>query len=323
MSNFSLNQASNTPQGGENPNHDRLWPVMAGCAAVIVSVTLVLLKSWVWFSSGSSAVLSSVVDSLIDILISVSNLGAIWYASRPADDEHRHGHGKAEGVAALFQSAFIYGSSIFVFLQALKVMTQDEALSHHGLAINVMAIAIVLNIMLVLFQNFVKKKTGSLAVEADQAHYTGDILIHGGVILSLWADSQWDIKWSDPVFAIIVCVWLAYNAYGIGQKALGMLLDKELGAEAREKVVAIIKTHDGLMGAHDLRMSRSGRQIKMALDIEVDPSLNMKVAHDIAMGLERKILEIFPGSEIMIHIDPYGDPHDSRHKSEEEMRVIE
>ncbi len=319
-----MNDQTQNTYGAEHidPNLDRRLPLAAGLAAVLVSIALVVIKSWTWFETGSSAVLSSVVDSLIDILISATNLGAIWYASRPADDDHRHGHGKAEGVAALFQSAFIIGSSAFIFLQAVRFITMKEVIVDHESAIVVMAIAIVLNLALVLFQTYVKSKTGSLAVEADQAHYSGDIFIHGGVIASLLADKYAGWGWADPVFAILVCVWLAVNARSIAVKALGMLLDRELEESAREKIVQIIRTQDGVLGAHDLRTRRSGRQIKMALDIEVAPDIPLKQAHDISMALEARLIAEFPGSEIMIHIDPYGEPEDSRHKHLSDMHII-
>lgn len=305
-----------------NPNYDRRLPIMAGAAAVIVSITLVVIKSWSWFETGSSAVLSSVVDSFIDILISATNLGAIWYASRPADDDHRHGHGKAEGVAALFQSAFIFGSAAFVLLQAVRFMTAGEKVTQHETAVAVMIVATVLNLGLVLFQTIVRRKTGSLAVEADQAHYSGDILIHMGVIGSLAADKYGGVTWADPVFAILVCIWLVFNARMIGVKAMGMLLDKELEPATRDRIIQIIRTHDGVMGAHDLRTRRSGRQMKMAIDIEVQPDLPLKIAHDIAMALEARLLAEFPGSEIMIHIDPFGEPEDSRHKHLHDMHIL-
>lgn len=297
-----------------DPNADSMWPLLAGGMAVGVSVILVIIKSWAYFESGSASVLAAVIDSMIDILISATNFGAIWYASKPADLDHRHGHGKAEGVAALFQSAFIFGSSLFVFLQAVRFFTSGQTIDEHNNTIIIMVTAIILNFALVLFQTFVKRKSGSLAVEADQAHYTGDILIHVGVIASVWADQALGLDYIDPLVAILVCAWLIFNARSIAVKALDMLLDRELDDKERERIIDIIKGQEDILGAHDLRTRRSGRQIKMALDIEVEATLSLKKAHDIAIALEYKILKEFPGSEIMIHIDPFGEPEDVRHQ---------
>lgn len=306
----------------DNPNEDPRLPLLAGGLALFISVILVVIKSWAYFESGSSSVLAAVIDSMIDILISATNFGAIWYASRPADLEHRHGHGKAEGVAALFQSAFIFGSSLFVFLQAVRIFTTDQKIDEYHNTITIMIIAIILNLLLVSFQSLVKKRTGSLAVEADQAHYSGDIFIHIGVIASILADQKLGLSYIDPLVAILVCGWLIYNAREIAKKALCMLLDRELEDSERDKIIEIIKADKDIYGAHDLRTHRSGRQIKMALDIEVNADISLKHAHDIALAIEYKILEEFPGSEIMIHIDPHDEPEDIRHqKLDDDLKI--
>jgi ferrous-iron efflux pump FieF len=101
-----------------------------------------------------------------------------------------------------------------------------------------------------------------------------------------------------------------------------MLLDRELDNKQRNKIIGIIKNFNKIEGAHDLRTRRSGSQIKMALDIELAPNMPLREAHQIAIELEHLILEEFPDSEIMIHIDPYGEPEDMRHTQLEERHVI-
>lgn len=298
-------------------------PLIAGAVAVIVSLILVIAKAWAWLDSGATSILAAMIDSGVDILISASTFAAILYASKPADHDHRYGHGKAEGIAALFQAAFILASSIFVFLQALRVLTHQDDITDHQRGIAVMFIAIVLNLALVLFQGYVKRKTNSLAIEADQAHYTGDIIIHLGVILSLYADAHLGWRFIDPICAVLVCLWLLYNAKTIATKALNMLLDRELEDRDRDRIIEIIKNFSKIHGAHDLRTRRSGSQIKMALDIEVNADLSLRDAHDIAIELEQLILEEFPKSEIMIHIDPYGQPEDARHNKLRDHLVID
>lgn len=297
-------------------------PLIAGIVAVGTSLALVILKTWAWLASDSAAVLASVIDSALDILISVSTVGAIWYASKPADEDHRHGHGKAEGVAALFQSAFIFGSSLFVLLQAMRFITDGDDITHHDMTITIMITAITANLALVAFQAYVRRQSGSLAIEADQAHYTSDIAIHLGVILSLYIDKMTGWRFIDPLCALLVCSWLIYNARAIGIKALHMLLDRELEDEQRSRIIDIIRNFEGIKGAHDLRTRRSGSQIKMELDIEVPPDMKLRQAHDIAIDLEHRILQDFPDSEIMIHIDPYGEPEDVRHQELDDSQKI-
>jgi ferrous-iron efflux pump FieF len=314
MANMHLGQNTTTQA-------ERFHSLSALIAAVVVSLFLVLIKSWAWFESGSNAVLSSVVDSFLDIIISATTLGALWYASKPADEDHRHGHGKAEGVAALFQAAFILGSSAFVMLQTFRSLTQDNTVSAHGLGVTVMVISIILNLSLVLYQRYVMKRTKSLAIEADQAHYLGDTLIHFGVIASLVLDAHFGWFWIDPVFTVVICAWLCLAARSIGMQAMNMLLDRELEEEERNAIIETIRRTEGFYCAHDLRTRRSGTQIKMALDIEVDPEMTLYAAHEVALNLEKNLLSLHPNSEIMIHIDPHGEPEDFRHKSVKNLRI--
>ncbi len=287
----------------------------AAIAAVGLSVTLVLAKSWAWMIGGSAALLASLVDSVIDALISFTNYMAIRYAHRPADHDHRFGHGKAEGIAALAQAAFIAGSCVFVFLEAIRLLQAPEAVGAVDLGIWVLVAASLATVALTRYQHYAARASHSLAVEADAAHYTGDVAVNIGVIISLLAGKYWGWMWLDPVVALFVACWLLYSARLIGMKAINMLLDRELEDDTRNHIFGIIANTQGVEGLHDLRTRRSGPRVMMSFDIEVDPTLSMIAAHDIAHAVEKNLLKEYPHAEVMIHIDPKGgDITDSRHK---------
>lgn len=291
-----------------------LQPKFAALIAFAVSVILVIVKGLAWFFSGSSTVLASFTDSIQDSILSATNFLAIRYAMQPADDHHRYGHGKMEGIAALGQAAFILGSCIYIFLDSIRNFSNAETVEYPFMTIGVIVFAIVLNGGLVTYQKLVIKKSKSLAIEADSAHYAGDIGIHMGVIIAILAEVYLGWTWADPAIAIVITLWLAKLALGIGKKAIDMLMDRELPEDEREIIKTIIQRTRGVMHYHDLRTHRNGPITMISFDIEVEPSLSFIDAHNIAKRAGDHLHKEYPDSEIMIHVDPSGDITDSRHK---------
>jgi ferrous-iron efflux pump FieF len=290
-------------------------------AATAVSAVLSFAKGAAWLTGGSVAMLATLADSLIDLGMSATNYMALRYAFQPADDDHRFGHGKAEGIAALAQSAFIAGSCAFVLLQSARGLFTPEIPAHIGSSVAVLAAGIVITLVLTHFQHRAARATGSLATEADAAHYTGDIVVNGGVIISLLAGKYLGWMWLDPVAALAVALWLLYTARGIGAKAIDMLLDRELDESVRADLMAIIRNTPGVEGLHDFRTRKSGVKLITSFDIEVDPKLTLEAAHEISRVVEAGILAKYFGAEVMIHIDPVGDITDSRHAKLKEFHA--
>jgi len=286
----------------------------AALIAFAMSMILTIAKAILWLISGSSTVLASLSDSIQDCFLSATNFFAVRYAMKEADENHRYGHGKMEAIAALAQSAFILGACVFIILNAVRDFRHGTSHDHPLLIIVVIFSAIILNALLVIYQNIVIKKTKSLAIEADRAHYTGDIGIHLGVIAAVAVDHYLGWVWADPVIAILIAAWLLRLSYIIGVKAIDMLMDRELPDTERNEIKLVIKRTQGVISHHDLRTHRHGQTTMMSFDIEVDPSLSFIDAHNIAKRVEDRLHKAYPVSEIMIHVDPCGDITDSRHK---------
>ncbi len=278
----------------------------AGYAAIIIVSILIITKAYAYHQSGSVSILSSLIDSIMDSLVSIMALASIHYASKPADADHRWGHSKMEAVSALFQSAIIAGGGVFLIFESISRLLNPIEVTHHITGIYVMVFSIVMSVILVLIQRHAVRKTGSLAVEADSAHYGSDVLINAGTIAILGLGFFGAPLWIDPIFAIFVAFFMAYIARGIALKSLDMLLDRELPDEDRAKIIAIIESNNDVLGWHDLRTRRNGASYVMSFDIEVDPDLTLFTAHEIAHNLENAIVEIYSNAEILIHIDPHG-----------------
>jgi len=291
--------------------------VFAGWAAIVIVGIMIFAKGTAYFLSGSVSVLSTLTDSLADIMMSATALLSVKMSLKPADECHRYGHGKIEGLFALIQSVFIIGAGAVVFYNAILNIINPEPITDQGFAAGVIILTLVLTFLLTRIQKGAIKSTDSLAIEADHAHYHSDIFINLGVLAVLIGTIMGLPQIIDPLFALIIAVYVWYIGYGVGKNAVDMLLDREMDNETRQEIIDIILSHSSVKDYHDLRVIRSGMKILITFDIEVDPNILLWSAHEIALEVEREIYKSFPQSEIMIHVDPAGSPTDLRHNDEE------
>jgi len=278
----------------------------ATVAAVAVAVLLVFVKMVAWWLTDSVSLLSSLVDSMLDVGASLVNLLAVRHALQPADYEHRFGHGKAEHLAGLGQAAFVVGAAVFLLIEASHRLVHPRAVEHGEIGIAVMLFAIVVTFALVHFQRRVVRKTGSVAIDADSLHYTGDVLINASVILSLVLGSYFGWGILDPLFGGLIALYLLRTAGKIAVLSLDPLMDHELPEEDRERIRKIVRTHLEVKNLHDLRTRKSGITTFIQLHLELDGKMTLRHAHDVADEVEKNLAEAFPEAEIIIHEDPDG-----------------
>jgi ferrous-iron efflux pump FieF len=281
---------------------------LAATASVSVAAGLICAKAVAYFATGSVSLLSTLVDSLLDLAASTINLIAIRQAAQPPDREHRFGHGKAEPLAGLGQSAFIAGSAVFLLVQAGERLVQRQPISNETIGIAVMLLSIVLTLGLVLFQRSVIQRTGSVAIGADALHYTSDLLVNLGVIGALVLSTKFGWHIADPLFAIGVAIYILLSAWQIFSGSLDLLMDRELPAADREKIRKIASAHPSVISIHDLRTRSSGTQTFIQFHLELDGNLTLIDAHTIADMVMRDIERAFPNAEVLIHEDPFGIP---------------
>ena len=275
-------------------------------ASVAAASALIVVKTVVWLMTGSVGVLSSLLDSLLDAAASIVNLLAVRQALTPADREHRFGHGKAEPLAGLAQSAFIAGSALLLMIEALKRLIHPQPVEHTQLGVAVMAVSIAVTLALVAYQRHVIRRTNSTAIRADQLHYSSDVLVNGGVIVALLAAQWLDAPVLDPVFGAAVGIYIVYGAWRIARLSLDMLMDRELPDEDRRRIRDICLKHPQVRKVHDLRTRVSGPSTFIQMHIELDGGMSLINAHAVSDAVEDKIRAAFPGAEVIIHQDPAG-----------------
>jgi ferrous-iron efflux pump FieF len=278
----------------------------AAYASVGVSAVLIVVKFGAWLATGSVAMLSSLVDSLLDVVAAAVNLFAIRHASEPADREHRFGHGKAEPLAALGQAAFLAGGALLVTFEAVNRIVTPAPISRATLGIAVMIASIVVDGALVLYQRHVVAKTGSLAIGADELHFRSDMLVNAAVLAALVLDRFFETPILDPLFGGAIGLWIIYGSTHLFRLSLTQLMDRELPDTERARIRAIAEAAPEVTAVHDLKTRTAGPTAFIQLHIEMDGAMDLLHAHEIADAVEAQLRGAYPNAEIIIHQDPAG-----------------
>jgi cation diffusion facilitator family transporter len=277
---------------------------IATSASVISAFIIIIGKLIGWAMTDSLAILASLTDSLLDIVASIINLIAARYSLQPPDHKHRFGYGKAEDLAVFTQSSLFGISGIFLLVNAAKRMMYPEPIENNMIGIWIMAFSMGVTLILVIIQRYVIKKTNSQVVKADQLHYSVDLLSNAVVILSLFLSSKLDSDIIDPLFSIMIALYILYGAWHLLEGAFKNLMDHEFDDKEREAIFNIVLQHHKVKGLHDLKTRYSGPRPFIQFHLELDGDMSLKEAHHIAEEIEAKLLQRFTDAEITIHQDP-------------------
>ena len=291
--------------GGDQARRDRLLR-LATTVSVSVASTLAVLKLAAWLVTGSAAILSSLLDSLVDVAASGILLISVRHALRPPDRSHRYGHGKAEPLGAIAQAAFVGGSALLLIFESAGRFITPEPVTEVPIGIAVMSISLVATVLLVVFQRGVARRTGSTAIEADRLNYVGDTATSVVVLAVLVIGQRPGWLWLDPAAAIGVALWLLVSAARIARRAVDHLMDRELPQEDRVRIAAIVRADPEVAGLHDLRTRSAGGTRFIELHVEMDGSLTLWQAHTVCDRLEAALSAAFPDAEVILHQEPAG-----------------
>ena len=275
-------------------------------ASIAVAVTLVIAKTWAWRATDSVSVLSSLADSFLDVLASLLTFGAVRFSLSPADLEHRFGHGKSEGLAALLQSVIITGSGVFVAVEAVQRLLTPEAIVRPVAGVTVIAASTLITLGLLSWQRYVSRVTGSVAIAADALHYKSDLYVNLSVVAAVAVATFTGLAWIDPAVGLGVAAYLAWGAWGIASRSLDILLDREIPDADRAHIRELATSHPQVLGFHDLRTRHGGAGYHVQFHLELDGNTSLVGTHRILDEVEGWIEEAYPGCEIIIHPDPLG-----------------
>lgn len=274
--------------------------------SVLAAAFLILLKAATGWLTDSMSVWASLLDSAMDIFASAINYFAVRAASRPPDEDHRYGHGKAESLAGLFQSFVITVSGIFLIREAVLrlIMPRPTALEWFG--VGTMAVAGAVSVMLVARMRAVAAETDSPALAADAVHYVTDVYTNGAALVALLLVALTGWTPADPLISVAISAFILYSAFEVARDSIDVLMDRRLPREIDAKVATVVGRfrEEGVKGFHDLRTRRSGSLKFIDMHLEVDNGQSLQQAHDLTVRVIRAIQAEIPRSRVQIHTDP-------------------
>jgi ferrous-iron efflux pump FieF len=279
--------------------------------SVATAAVLVVIKLAAWIASDSTAMLASMADSGLDLVASLATAFAVRYAVAPPDAEHRFGHGKAEAFASLLQAGLVFASAALIAREAVGDLLDPHPLRQEGWAVAVMAVATLLTGVLITAQTRVLRKTASVAVSGDRAHYATDLASNLIALAGIAASAWLGINGLDAAAALVIAALLLWGAVGVFREAAGQLMDRELPDAERAQIVALATEDPRLTDVHQLRTRASGPYVHIQMHADLDPQLTLEAAHAVIVAAEKRILAAFPAADIIIHADPRGraEPH--------------
>ena len=281
-------------------------------ATVVSSITatvLIIIKLTIGILSGSVAVLASAIDSVLDLIISAFNYFAINKSEQPADETFNYGKGKIEALAAVIEGTVITMSGLFILYQAIKKAYVGDETTLLGSSILVMAISLVITIALVMYLNYVAKKTNSMVIRSDALHYKTDVLSNGAILISLVLIYSTGLHLIDAIMGVIISIYIIYSAYEIIKEGVYVLLDAALSEEIVKDIKNIIESEKQISDYHYLKTRRSANTNFVDVHLVFNDGISLLKAHSLGDKIEDKIAMISSNEEwvINVHLDPYDD----------------
>jgi ferrous-iron efflux pump FieF len=301
-----------------NGDQSRLSPAQAArltrlatLASVAVAATLVAMKAAAWVLSGSVAVMASLADSGLDLVASLITLFAVRYAAVPPDSKHRFGHGKAEAFASLMQAGLVFASAALIAREAVQSILHPEPIRGEAAAVAVMLISTILTSGLITLQGHVVRRTGSIAISGDRAHYASDLASNLVALAGVGAAALFGFSGLDAPAGLVIAALLLWGATGVFRQASRQLMDRELSEPARARIVELATKDPRITHVHQLRTRAAGPYVHIQMHLDLDPNLSLEAAHKVVVDAEKRILGDFPSADILIHPDPRGraEPH--------------
>ena len=278
----------------------------AAFASVTLASVLLCAKAWAAYATDSTAMLGSLADTALDVIASITTLVGVRIAAAPADHDHRFGHGKAEALVALAQVALISVSAIGIGWRAIDRLIHGAETAALELGVGVSVFAIAATFALLWYQRLVIARTGSVAIKTDNVHYKSDLFLNGSVIVALVLDQKFHVHGADAVFGIGIALWLVWGAYRASNEAIHQLMDREWPEADRQEFLDAAAQYEELRGLHDLRTRTSGNVRFVQFHVWVPAGWTVQEAHDRLDTVEEALQARFPGTEILIHVDPEG-----------------
>ena len=283
-----------------------LSPILAAGLSVLVALAVLGLKYQAYRLTGSVALYSDALESIINVVASVAALFALRVASRPADATHPYGHSKAEYLSAVAEGVLIVLAALSIIREAWPRITHPaQAISINALGLGVNGAASVLNALWGSFLLRLGKRQRSPALSADGQHMLSDVVASVGILLGVTLASltRWPLL--DPLLALAVALHILRGGYDLMRESVSGLMDAAVGEEQERQIREVLSEKaEGALEVHDLRTRHAGHVTFIEFHLVVPGQMSVEEAHGICDRLEAALQNCLEGVSVLIHVEP-------------------
>jgi cation diffusion facilitator family transporter len=272
--------------------------------AVLGGLLVFILKLYSYLISGSVALLSDALESIVNILASMMMLVSIRVSLRPPDETHQYGHQKVENISSFVEGSLVVVAGLLIGREALLRLSKPMPLMQLGYAVLLSLVATGMNGGLSWLLTRKAKETGSIALEGDATHLLSDVVSSMGVAVGLVISDRLNIPILDPIIAILVALLVLRMGASLLWKSSHGLMD-QASLDSEKRIMEIMNRHKSqFLDFHDLKTRRSGNRVYAELHLSVDGGISVNDAHDLMDHLEEDMRREIPEVEITMHVEP-------------------
>jgi cation diffusion facilitator family transporter len=274
-------------------------------ASVAVAVVVLAIKYAAYLVTGSVALYSDAMESIVNILAAIAALLAVKVSTKPADKNHPFGHHKAELFSAVIEGVLIVLAALLIFREAFAAFLEPRALNAPVLGLLISGAATLINAGWSAFLILWGRRWRSPALAADGWHLLSDVVTSAGVIAGLVLASLTGWHVLDPLIALAVAANIIRMGYHIVLGSISGLMDEAAPPEIEARIRDVIKaTAGGALEAHDIRTRHAGRATFIEFHLVVPGRITVSEAHDICDRIEAELERQIEGSDVVIHVEP-------------------
>ena len=274
---------------------------------ILVGLVVISLKAAAWYVSGSVALLSDALESLVNVSAAVIAFIAVSFAARPADSNHPYGHEKAELFAAVIEGVMIVLAALAIMYETVNAILHPSQLKlpWAGLAVNV--VATVINLLWSLVLARTGRGSRSAALAADAVHLRADVVTSVGVTIGVGLAVVTGVHLLDPIVAGLVALHVLWSGTKVISESVDGLMDAAPSAAVLERISKVIaESGMGAIEAHDLKTRATGRWNFLEFHLVVPGGMSVAAAHDICDRIELALMADMEDLKVTIHVEPAG-----------------
>ncbi len=276
-------------------------------SSIAVGLLVLALKTASWWLTGSAGLFSDALESVVNVASSAAAAAALFYSTRPADENHPYGHDKAEFFAAVLVGVLIIVAAISIFQHAFTHWNQGGTLESPGVGLGLNLLATGINGGWAFMLGRVAREQRSVALAADARHLWSDVATSMAVVCGVLLVLLTGIGWLDGAIAAAVGLHVLWSGWGVVRTNVGGLMDEAPGGAVMGRTREILnQAAAGAIEAHDLRMRTTGRNAYLEFHLVVPGDMRVAEAHAICDRVEAALKAELPELVITIHVEPEG-----------------